>query len=107
MRRRRSPRRRRAASSPCMERASSRSEEHTSELQSLRQLVCRLLLEKKKETDGTGAAGEAAVPERALSGAAGAKEDPTKGFAAVNRGDTVNGNAAATEMSRSAADVTK
>src|ERR1039458_10866573 len=31
-----------------------RSEEHTSELQSLRHLVCRLLLEKKqKETDGT------------------------------------------------------
>src|SRR5262245_62992893 len=29
----------------------SRSEEHTSELQSLRHLVCRLLLEKKKETD--------------------------------------------------------
>src|SRR5262245_63976307 len=28
----------------------SRSEEHTSELQSLRHLVCRLLLEKKKET---------------------------------------------------------
>src|SRR5262245_65383131 len=28
--------------------ASSRSEEHTSELQSLRHLVCRLLLEKKK-----------------------------------------------------------
>src|SRR5205814_6261422 len=28
--------------------ALSRSEEHTSELQSLRQLVCRLLLEKKK-----------------------------------------------------------
>src|SRR5205814_7608502 len=27
---------------------SSRSEEHTSELQSLRQLVCRVLLEKKK-----------------------------------------------------------
>src|ERR1039458_10798046 len=27
----------------------SRSEEHTSELQSLRRLVCRLLLEKKKE----------------------------------------------------------
>src|SRR5258705_7641164 len=27
----------------------SRSEEHTSELQSLRQLVCRLLLEKKKK----------------------------------------------------------
>src|SRR5258705_6837611 len=28
----------------------SRSEEHTSELQSLRHLVCRLLLEKKKST---------------------------------------------------------
>src|SRR5262245_65170491 len=28
------------------------SEEHTSELQSLRHLVCRLLLEKKKNTDG-------------------------------------------------------
>src|ERR1039458_8342783 len=27
-----------------------RSEEHTSELQSLRQLVCRLLLEKKRDT---------------------------------------------------------
>src|SRR5262245_64713839 len=30
-------------------RAPTRSEEHTSELQSLRHLVCRLLLEKKKE----------------------------------------------------------
>src|SRR5205814_10638934 len=30
---------------------SARSEEHTSELQSLRHLVCRLLLEKKKHTD--------------------------------------------------------
>src|SRR5262245_62249022 len=30
-------------------RATSRSEEHTSELQSLRHLVCRLLLEKKKK----------------------------------------------------------
>src|SRR5437899_4494971 len=30
-----------------------RSEEHTSELQSLRHLVCRLLLEKKKETHDT------------------------------------------------------
>src|SRR5437899_6159157 len=29
--------------------ASARSEEHTSELQSLRHLVCRLLLEKKKK----------------------------------------------------------
>src|SRR5262245_65068983 len=31
----------------------SRSEEHTSELQSLRHLVCRLLLEKKKDARGT------------------------------------------------------
>src|SRR5947199_6581872 len=31
-------------------RSGPRSEEHTSELQSLRQLVCRLLLEKKKQT---------------------------------------------------------
>src|SRR5258705_6271274 len=30
-----------------------RSEEHTSELQSLRHLVCRLLLEKKRNTTGT------------------------------------------------------
>src|SRR5947199_5378990 len=30
-----------------------RSEEHTSELQSLRHLVCRLLLEKKKNTNKT------------------------------------------------------
>src|SRR5258705_2852994 len=30
-----------------------RSEEHTSELQSLRHLVCRLLLEKKKKTKRT------------------------------------------------------
>src|SRR5436853_5087971 len=33
------------------ERMLSRSEEHTSELQSLRHLVCRLLLEKKKKSD--------------------------------------------------------
>src|SRR5229473_6000012 len=31
----------------------SRSEEHTSELQSLAYLVCRLLLEKKKKTNNT------------------------------------------------------
>src|SRR5258705_6018404 len=31
-----------------------RSEEHTSELQSLRHLVCRLLLEKKKRADQIG-----------------------------------------------------
>src|SRR2546425_2930386 len=33
-------------------RADDRSEEHTSELQSLAYLVCRLLLEKKKELQG-------------------------------------------------------
>src|SRR2546427_6264255 len=32
--------------------AQSRSEEHTSELQSQSNLVCRLLLEKKKKTEG-------------------------------------------------------
>src|SRR5438093_3991903 len=53
----------RAASSPASARATagivcrssvaiSRSEEHTSELQSLTKLVCRLLLEKKKEDGG-------------------------------------------------------
>src|SRR5215469_15348747 len=31
-----------------------RSEEHTSELQSRRELVCRLLLEKKKKSSATG-----------------------------------------------------
>src|SRR5690349_23808661 len=36
-----------SASSPCCRRRI-RSEEHTSELQSRRELVCRLLLEKKK-----------------------------------------------------------
>src|SRR2546425_1201833 len=37
--------------SPADSRRSSRSEEHTSELQSLAYLVCRLLLEKKKKQD--------------------------------------------------------
>src|SRR2546425_8750240 len=35
---------------PCRSGCSTRSEEHTSELQSLAYLVCRLLLEKKKNT---------------------------------------------------------
>src|SRR5262245_62539779 len=38
-----------------------RSEEHTSELQSLRHLVCRLLLEKKKN-DKPAAGGDSAPP---------------------------------------------
>src|SRR5471030_2385828 len=41
-------------------RLQSRSEEHTSELQSLRHLVCRLLLEKKK-TDPEGLAHQAEI----------------------------------------------
>src|SRR2546425_3305467 len=35
---------------PCCGKSATRSEEHTSELQSLAYLVCRLLLEKKKNT---------------------------------------------------------
>src|SRR5262245_64323483 len=37
-----------SADCSCCRRPTTRSEEHTSELQSLRHLVCRLLLEKKK-----------------------------------------------------------
>src|SRR5947199_6534005 len=39
---------------PLGTRTPARSEEHTSELQSLRHLVCRLLLEKKKKTKYDG-----------------------------------------------------
>src|SRR2546430_11369005 len=39
-------------SRPCWSSASKRSEEHTSELQSQSNLVCRLLLEKKKKLTG-------------------------------------------------------
>src|SRR5438046_6781240 len=39
----------------------SRSEEHTSELQSLTNLVCRLLLEKKKHEDPRAAGGALSV----------------------------------------------
>src|SRR5437899_5544474 len=38
---------------PAQEKSAGRSEEHTSELQSLRHLVCRLLLEKKNQDFGT------------------------------------------------------
>src|SRR2546425_9275376 len=41
------------ADSPVVGRMDVRSEEHTSELQSLAYLVCRLLLEKKKEDNFT------------------------------------------------------
>src|SRR5438874_10442893 len=45
-------------------RRSPRSEEHTSELQSRRDLVCRLLLEKKKKCEGSDARLHA--PERGV-----------------------------------------
>src|SRR2546425_6853569 len=50
-------------------RSSSRSEEHTSELQSLAYLVCRLLLEKKKNRNGLclGQASHASVGRRSFS----------------------------------------
>src|SRR2546422_7488734 len=41
-----------ASVTPCCAHAGSRSEEHTSELQSRLHLVCRLLLEKKKKRKG-------------------------------------------------------
>src|SRR5205814_9501706 len=40
-----------SSSAASAQRRRRRSEEHTSELQSLRHLVCRLLLEKKKKTN--------------------------------------------------------
>src|SRR5687767_15317876 len=40
-----------AARGSPQDRSAARSEEHTSELQSLAYLVCRLLLEKKKDTE--------------------------------------------------------
>src|SRR5205814_8137819 len=43
----------RGAATECSPRRKPRSEEHTSELQSLRHLVCRLLLEKKNKTKKT------------------------------------------------------
>ena len=43
-----------------------RSEDHTSELQSPDQLVCRLLLEKKKKTHQTSQHLERTVPQQTL-----------------------------------------
>src|SRR2546427_6676209 len=42
---------RRAGAKPCRDCSGDRSEEHTSELQSQSNLVCRLLLEKKKNNE--------------------------------------------------------
>src|SRR2546430_11065667 len=44
--------------------ADNRSEEHTSELQSQSNLVCRLLLEKKKKTSEAAVSSHAATPAR-------------------------------------------
>src|SRR5690349_23916481 len=52
----RQPRRRPRAQPRARALAAQRSEEHTSELQSRRDLVCRLLLEKKKKKKETTAA---------------------------------------------------
>src|SRR5262245_63047750 len=49
-----------------MGRTSARSEEHTSELQSLRHLVCRLLLEKKKTNMWTETRWNTSISSRAL-----------------------------------------
>src|SRR2546427_884522 len=46
-------RRQRQAVQPAVAQAVTRSEEHTSELQSQSNLVCRLLLEKKKNNENT------------------------------------------------------
>src|SRR5690349_21960696 len=48
-----------------------RSEEHTSELQSRRDLVCRLLLEKKKDTGPAGSGGGGAVGQAGGGGGGG------------------------------------
>src|SRR3989475_6079383 len=54
---------------PLMARPSlARSEEHTSELQSQSNLVCRLLLEKKKKTKVSRELGALAVPVACLCG---------------------------------------
>src|SRR2546427_7394411 len=52
---------------PHPERAIDRSEEHTSELQSQSNLVCRLLLEKKKDDGMTQPASDAPSPPQRLA----------------------------------------
>src|SRR5687767_15498278 len=52
---------------------SARSEEHTSELQSLAYLVCRLLLEKKKKGGGTAAGAAAGTEVAVVDAGAGAR----------------------------------
>src|ERR1035441_10806667 len=56
--------------SACTKRCSTptRSEEHTSELQSLRHLVCRLLLEKKPHHEGNVVVARSAIAHTVLYG---------------------------------------
>src|SRR5690349_23751108 len=54
-----------------------RSEEHTSELQSRRDLVCRLLLEKKKVATTTRPGSEAASPPKRATNPPGTDRAPT------------------------------
>src|SRR2546427_5130487 len=65
----RTARSRAARSPPRVLSAATRSEEHTSELQSQSNLVCRLLLEKKKKQDSeiasSGARGQSALSREA------------------------------------------
>src|SRR5947199_7486196 len=64
-----------------------RSEEHTSELQSLRHLVCRLLLEKKKCAPLAGRSGAIRAPGRLDSGARRADDasDAGRGLSRLDR----------------------
>src|SRR5258705_5266623 len=57
-------------------RSNTRSEEHTSELQSLRHLVCRLLLEKKKKNK-RGSVSTTTCPDHGAAG--------TKSYATAQR----------------------
>src|ERR1019366_1385461 len=62
-----------------------RSEEHTSELQSLTNLVCRLLLEKKKCQTVNRGGQEAAQAECAVYGRAAGAAEPYSVMAQPNR----------------------
>src|SRR5262245_62746637 len=61
-----------------------RSEEHTSELQSLRHLVCRLLLEEKKQRAAPPGAREAALSVTAAGTPVGGASSAKKGQRAAD-----------------------
>src|SRR5256886_5574253 len=64
----------------------SRSEEHTSELQSQSNLVCRLLLEKKKKIEYIGLVSSAEIADRLLNEAGVAADTETR-FTAADHGN--------------------